>query len=677
MKKIITIVLCFLFFCFKVYALENDTHVEEIFIDNIYSHVLEDGHSFGGKVAIIKANGKVSYCLTPGVPIKSDTYSSNTNFSNYSITTEQLNYIELLSLLGYGYNGRTDELYYIATQELIWEYLDDRNVYYTYGSNGEIINIEDYKNEILNDVYLYNESLSIPLTYETFLDDNYFLYNEQLKFYETDSSYANVNGDELSLYSNEGGIHDIYLEKKRLSNSESYIYYSRASQLIASFGQSNFVSETYSVSLNVNYLSKITIQLKNSLTFNTVNQVIVFKIYDINNNTYININGTNTFYTNNNGYYEFDYNFEYGEYYVEILDTISGYNKIENYYFTVNNENKNDININIFVSPIRYNLVINKFIEQFVGFEIQDNFIIGKYEFTYSNDAIYSLYAAEDIYNDTGLIYRKDSYLIDIHVQRGIGSAAQIDKGKYYLIDQYGNKYDLNFESDIILDLSDYLLKGDILVNKISDGTNLGGAKFEIKTDIYSIQFETNSDGKYLIHNIPYSEYNIQEINAPVGYILDNEIYIIDLNTEKINFILNNVKETEIEEENNELEEPSNTEEENNELEEPGNNEEKNSEPEEPSNTEEENSESEESKNTEEEIAQEVSNDTENKENNESQVKHEQEEESEETTSTKEEDNIVDDEFYSVINNPNTGIKINSIYTLFTVLMLIILKRLK
>ena len=70
-------------------------------------------------------NGKISYCIELGKPITTELYNSTTNIKEQeeitNLSREKLEYIKALAYFGYGYQGKIDDKYYMATQELIWE----------------------------------------------------------------------------------------------------------------------------------------------------------------------------------------------------------------------------------------------------------------------------------------------------------------------------------------------------------------------------------------------------------------------------------------------------------------------------------------------------------------------------------------------------------------------------
>ena len=167
MKKIITLVVCCILGIGSISAYENDSYVTYEFIDNIYSNRKIGEELYTGKQGIVYVNGEIAYCLDPTIVLTNDIYTSSSDFQTLNIDDDKLHYIELVSYFGYGYDNRIDSKYYLAVQEIIWEYLTGGEIYWTDGKEGEIINIDSYKDEILNSIYKYNKIQDIPLYSET------------------------------------------------------------------------------------------------------------------------------------------------------------------------------------------------------------------------------------------------------------------------------------------------------------------------------------------------------------------------------------------------------------------------------------------------------------------------------------------------------------------------------
>ena len=85
----------------------------------------------------------------------------------------------------------------------------------------------------------------------------------------------------------------------------------------------------------------------------------------------------------------------------------------------------------------------------------------------------------------------------------------------------FGNNYFIN-----------YLKRGTLNVLKRDSSSNqvLSGAKFGVYSLDHELLLEvvTDSLGKVNIQ-LPYGEYYLQELTAPVGYIIDSKKYFLDI----------------------------------------------------------------------------------------------------------------------------------------------------
>ena len=141
MKKIIIFLITFFLFT-KANALDFDVSY------NILYH---------GKMDDLECNIMPKYVEVDGIPLISlepaeglsnplTIAEDSSILSKYS--KEQLEYLRKLYYFGY-YTNDSTYLNSMAMQELIWEYIYNKDVYYMNSSN-EKINLEDYKNKILN-----------------------------------------------------------------------------------------------------------------------------------------------------------------------------------------------------------------------------------------------------------------------------------------------------------------------------------------------------------------------------------------------------------------------------------------------------------------------------------------------------------------------------------------------
>ena len=162
---------------FNVYAGTNDSALVRNKIDGIYAIAPLSDRVHLYNLEVYKMNGKNTYCIEIGKSITTAIYNSTDDINEQRIITnlsdEQLDYIKALAIFGYEYQNHTDIKYYMATQELIWEYLNNIDITWTneLDINGPKINIETSKNEIKELIKEYNSSPSIPKTIDCKIGD--------------------------------------------------------------------------------------------------------------------------------------------------------------------------------------------------------------------------------------------------------------------------------------------------------------------------------------------------------------------------------------------------------------------------------------------------------------------------------------------------------------------------
>ena len=229
----------------NVKAGSNDTQLVKDRFEGIYA--VYDGydqtHVFFAQRYVM--NGITAYCIEPGAPIDSFTYSSTDDWSITGMSNETRRYVMLLAYYGYDYPGHENYRYYIAAQELIWQAVTGRGTYWTTENSqyGPKINIDNEKNEILSLVNShYNKPSFNDKTFEislgeklTLNDSNNVLSSYQL--YNSDLNNISIDGNILTVVSDSNiGEKNIQLIKKNYLNRVALIYHSGSNQKIVSAG---------------------------------------------------------------------------------------------------------------------------------------------------------------------------------------------------------------------------------------------------------------------------------------------------------------------------------------------------------------------------------------------------------------------------------------------------------
>lgn len=249
MKKIIYF-LCLMFLTSTIKAISPVVDYQV----GIYSNRIGD-KLYSGQMAFIFMDNHIVYCLEPFQLVGKTYYENDTFLSRYD--SETIEYFELVAYYGYDSINRNDIYYYMAAQELIWErILGGDYVYWTteIDGNGNRINIDSYKDEIINNINRYYLKPSF--------DNKYF----SLPFFDTDKIYDSNNifdtydqfdyeGNNIVEKNDKGFVVTILEEgKQRISysktiktNNETKVYTGTGNQTLASFGIDKTISGGFSI----------------------------------------------------------------------------------------------------------------------------------------------------------------------------------------------------------------------------------------------------------------------------------------------------------------------------------------------------------------------------------------------------------------------------------------------
>lgn len=503
----------------KVYAFENDSTLTTDYIDNVYAYHYKNGVLMSyGKLPYRYQNGKLVYCIEPWRVIGSNTYSSTEDFSASGHTEEEKKRMELIVHYGYGYGNHNTLNYYLATQELIWLFKDDYVKWTkTYSENGETINVDNEKNEILRLVNLHDTLPSFSgRCYMQYFNDKATINdtNNVIDNYDiiTDLKYTK-NGSMITFELNKFGAHKVKLVSKNLSNDKTTVYYvpNSDSQKMVLFGFSNKKETEFSivvdkVNVRINKRDKNTNELIKS-------EGTVFKIKDMTSNTYV----YDSVKVDKNGYAKVL--LKQGNYEIEEVSASSGY--------VVNKENK--------VVKIDDSIKMNG---PFYDIDIFNDVPKGKITIKKVDDKSNNLNGVE-----IGL-FDENYKQIDTLVTRGDDNYFEnLNLGTYYIKELNtleGYKLDNEFHKVELLYKDDktYVVNEDLKIinNKIlcdivyitsSEGKKLKDVEINVYNENGEIVFNgiTDESGQVTISNLEYGKYYIKQVKVPSGYILNEKEY--------------------------------------------------------------------------------------------------------------------------------------------------------
>lgn len=567
MKKLLLFCCMFFVFSFKVYA----SHLDLYKIDGVYSsqYNMDNGSYFSSNQKKYVMDGRVVYCIEPGMNIMTRDYESlDLSFSNFS--QDVLDRISLIGYYGYDYPGHSTDRYFMATQELIWETIGNNEVHFTTGINntGDYIDIDYEKNEIMNLVnshYLKpsfdSGSFDVVVGDDLVLvDDNHVLLN-----YEVVSGNAYIDGDKLVVDDVLLGSNQIKLKRKKYdqlssiyfkaSNSQDFMFL-RVADLYSSFDINGFVPYSQvSIYKTGDVLSDYDgkfIYEERGLDGISFGLYSSDDIYVNDELVYMKDDLVDELVTSNG--YALSRNIPNGKYYLREHDTYSDLIIGDDIFIDVNNDNPLVYKYDIALKNERKNtsISINK------KGEIFDD--LNNSHFDGLSGVSFGLYSHDDIYSyDDKLLIGKDN-LINTFITDSSGSinvSFDLPISTYYFkelvvpndyilddsiydVDMKKNVDSISYVSD---DIVNFLKKGKLIINKFDIyGNRLDGASFSLYRGDDLIYEGFTFDGNISVDNLPYGQYKLFEVSAPDGYIKSDLVYDILIDSPLVNIDVYNEK---------------------------------------------------------------------------------------------------------------------------------------
>lgn len=566
MRKLLVFIGMFLMFCTSAFA---SGHLELERIDGVYSSQLnmDDYSYFSSNQKKYIMDGRVVYCVEPGLNIMTMDYASSLNLYDSGFGQDVINYISLIGHFGYDYPGHQTDRFFLAAQELIWESIGNNDIHFTTGINdtGNMINISYEKNEILSLVNHYNLKPSFDETYISGIyDDEIVLVdkNNVLSNYDifSSSNIVSIDGNKLKIRLSSSGFSDIVLKRKKYDDLSSVFYYASDSQDFMFLRADDEVTSTIHIDSFVP-LSNIKIVKTGMMLDDIDDNNFIYKnmgltgvkfgiyaahdIYFADRLLYSENELIEEIYTFDGEAYSSD--LPNGDYYIKELETlddfilddsiinVSLYNSKEDVY-TYMVELTNDRK-NVFLNLEKQGESFDKIVGSTVKFK---NIPLSGIKFgLYSNDDIYDV--DNELLVESGSLIK--TFVTD---NRGvISEKLNLPFGTYYVKELEtlpGYKLDPNYyqfsvgkseSNDINIVINDKpilneIFKGRLVINKIdSYGNKLSDACFKLFDDLDNLIFEgcTDSSGSIIIDNLPYGKYHFYEASAPYGYQLDENVY--------------------------------------------------------------------------------------------------------------------------------------------------------
>ena len=521
-KKIIWTLLVFLSFLGNIKAI---TFKGGDVIDNVFIlKVKENGEKEykKGQFIVDDLNNYV-YCLDPFVKVNnSSTYDIHEdNFEKVLGMSDELwKKINLIIYYGYEYkdlkHDHSHPMWYYITQMLIWESVSpNSNFYFTDTFNGNI-NTSLFQKEKEEIMYLVNTHEETPLfsypkanvgeTIEA-IDTKDVLYRFNPV---TGVEKQEKNKITVKLYEKNNLI-----PVRKMSPSKAYLFTSRNSQTILKGRVDYPVRMTYNIKAkeptgNIIIKKYGETYNKNNVFEKEVLKNVKFGLYDENKRllklSFTNIEGNIIFSE-----------LPKGTYYVKEISSLKGYEINSQYRQVILRENNykiNDINIEFINYLKRGDLTIKK-VDASTGLPIKNvMFALLKDDVT----------IFEGVTNDAGILEVRG-------LTYGTYFIKEIKAPDGYIMIE--DKIEVNVDNvSKILEIKNELQYGNLVVKKVDYDSNLPikSAKVAIfKDDITIFEGYTNEFGIIEVKNIPLGLYFVKEVEAPDGYVKNNQTYEVEL----------------------------------------------------------------------------------------------------------------------------------------------------
>lgn len=514
-------------------------------VPNYYYERTKSNYYFSYQHSFYTFDGRVAYCIEPGIDIIHTEYNVHTDISVSDISMEQMNQAKLIAYYGYEYPGHHTARYRVATQKMVWEVVSDFHFeYYTerYG-NGNYINLSPEINEISNLVANHYKRPSFngtTITTEvgkitTITDTNGVLSNFEV--YGENVADIVIDGNDLSFTTKTVGDVKLTFVKKQYQNKVAVVYTAGGSQKMLSTGLLDPVYTT----INIKSLGgTIEINKKDSITRTSIpsgEASLIGATYGVYNSDDVLIEQITT---NSNGIAISSTLPSTGTFYIKEITPSLGY-QLDNtkYYFeSVIGELHPSISV--------YENVINR--------DIEITKVVASNETKIMIPEVNSQF---EIYNNKGILVDTLTSNIDgkININLPFGNyiVRQITAPRGYekMKDFNLTIREMGEQENIVI--SNAIVSAKLKITKVDSETGdtilQAGVKFKIKnvdTNEYVKQtitypkrttleiYETDEMGILITpYPLDAGNYELEEITAPFGYYLDdsNITFTIDENS--------------------------------------------------------------------------------------------------------------------------------------------------
>ena len=549
---IIPIILIILVLAITVDAGEKDSTLVRNVSDKGYvvAPLADKTHLYNFELYFI--NSITTYCLEIGKKITTDVYNSTDNLNEQLSITKlnknQLNYIKEIAYFGYSYPYQYEYKYYMAAQEMIWEYLNP-GVDITWSStldiNGPKINLNDYKEVIATRIKTYDKDISFKTitgkigSTITLKDTNSVLpYYEILLSSHHQIEIDNKNSTlKINFSDNYIGNDKIILKRKENYSNPVKVYYFENSQKLLSAGK--LESKTQEINLKIEGQA-LTTELvdKDTLTNTPSPQASLagakYEVYD-KDKKYVT-----SFTTDETGKNTIP-NLYHEKYYIKQIKASKGY-KLNNELYEIDLTSTNN-KITLTEEVIKSDIEINKLYEVSGEYKREANIKFNIYD---NKDCLYTTLVTTSFGTDKITLPYGEYTIKQENTTYGYNKVSDIkiiineDSNpiiRYDLVDKkittklQITTIDLSTKSIIAEKNVKYKIK-DLSTNKYVSYLKVDNTK--------TTTFSTDNSGKVIIPvSLSYGEYQVEQINPPKHYLKNENSTLLTINDKSEYFYQN------------------------------------------------------------------------------------------------------------------------------------------
>ena len=413
-----------------------------------FTFMKENGHRFSDEAKVYYVDGRLAYCIEPGIAMGSnDYYIGDLNH----LSEEKKRRIE--ELIYYGYKYKTNIYYesYLATQALIWEELLPEGTKVVFSTElfekgikrdisvyKNLVNDEINKKKKIHDLSDYQVQLNESIELNNLIDkpeDFDIIYDhDAIDITFTGNRYMQIAGKKI-------GTYKVDVIEKDYYNSPYLVYKHDNKQDLLLVGNIELNKKSFNVTVNGGTL----ILNKEDVDTYELLPNATYGLYTMNNELLYELT------TNEDGTISTDSQIPYGMYYLKELVAPIGY-EINDYKTYIKfDENNKIINISLMDKKIEGNIIINKY-------DADNNEVISNTEFTIlddNNNVIDKITTDEtgkaNIKLKYGKYYFQESNVNDNYILDDALYDVNINESIDYVFNIYNKKVPVEEEEELVI----------------------------------------------------------------------------------------------------------------------------------------------------------------------------------------------------------------------------------